>query len=173
MKIIEINLIILFICIKAFSQDSIAWKPSCKLQWVDFRGTIDKNKPFGAVTSTGIFFRFSIIGSDFRDSVVAMFYKRESWVRISSSEGLIHEQGHFDISEIYARRLRKKLKEYTLRARTLRSDLNIMYYEIEAERNQMEELYDKETNHSRNAERQVFWNGKIQNELKELEMYAK
>ncbi len=108
----------------------------------------------------------------FSDSVVAVFYPGESWVRRPTESGLIHEQGHFDITEIFARRLRKRLQEFVPKRGDLNHQLNLLYNETESERDAMEILYDKETRHSVDVVRQERWNVRIRNELRALEGFA-
>ncbi len=85
---------------------------------------------------------------------------------------LIHEQGHFDITEIFARKLRKRVQEFVPKRGDLGHQLRLLYDETESERDAMENLYDKETKHSIDAVRQAYWNGRIQKELKDLEKFS-
>jgi hypothetical protein len=107
--------------------------------------------PYNAVTISGILFKINPNSDGYSDSIIAVFYRAESWVKGRSESALIHEQGHFDISEIFARKLRN---------------------EAESERDAMENLYDKDTKHSIDAVRQAYWNGRIGRELKALEEFA-
>ena len=80
---------------------------------------------------------------------------------------LVHEQLHFDISELFARKMRKQLskKHFTKR---VKSEINAIYESILKELSDFQNLYDAETNFSRNKEQQLFWNRKIQEALKEI-----
>jgi hypothetical protein len=142
---------VLFASGRSFSQDVIAWDSATKLTWADFAGTADRSSPYNAVTISGILFKINPNSDGYSDSIIAVFYRAESWVKGRSESALIHEQGHFDISEIFARKLRN---------------------EAESERDAMENLYDKDTKHSIDAVRQAYWNGRIGRELKALEEFA-
>jgi hypothetical protein len=39
---------------------------------------------------------------------------QKSWIGVQDSDVLNHEQGHFDITEIYARRFQKLMKDTTI-----------------------------------------------------------
>ena len=85
---------------------------------------------------------------------------------------LQHEQGHFDLAELYARKLNKALKEYTFNAQTINKDVNSIYEKIMAEQHKAQNRYDLETDFSRNKSRQAMWSSKIANDLKMLEPFA-
>jgi len=153
------------------SQDSIVWKSNVKLKWSDFEARIKYTRDTGAVSVTGISFKTSFQGDNFTFAAFAVFFKKESWVKSPSERSLRHEQGHFDISEIFARKLRQAIKNRT-GTKLTRSDLNFMYYKIETERTGMESLYDKETDFSRNFTAQALWDDKIKQQLVTLEAFA-
>ena len=85
---------------------------------------------------------------------------------------LSHEQGHFDIAEIFARKLNKKMSEYRFDKKTYQKDLNKIYHDILDEKEKMQNDYDKETNHSINKEKQAEWLKKIAKMLEEYKDYA-
>jgi len=51
------------------------------------------------------------------------FLRKKSWARVLSNDGLIHEQGHFNISEISARKLMVAFKNYKFNSATVVQDL--------------------------------------------------
>jgi predicted secreted Zn-dependent protease len=83
----------------------------------------------------------------------------------------LHEQGHFDITEIFARKLNKAMSAYHFNQNTYRKDLNKIYQDIIKEKDNMQDQYDHETNFSRNKEKQMEWLKKIQTMLEELKEY--
>ena len=157
---------------RSFSQDVIAWDSATKLTWADFAGKADRNSPYNAVTISGILFKINPGSDGYSDSIIAVFYRFESWVKDRAAGALIHEQGHFDITEIFARKLRKRVQEFVPKRGDLGHQLRLLYDETESERDAMENLYDKETKHSIDAVRQAYWNGRIQKELKDLEKFS-
>ena len=85
---------------------------------------------------------------------------------------LSHEQGHFDIAEIFARKLYKKMSEYKFNRRTYQKELNKIYQDILDEKEEIQNDYDRETNHSINKEKQAEWLKKLKRLLEEYEDYA-
>jgi Bacterial protein of unknown function (DUF922) len=86
---------------------------------------------------------------------------------------LKHEQGHFDISEIWARRLNKKLQGLCGRGKTvkeaeddLKKEVDKLFDEHFKDLDKMQKDYDKETEGSRNDAKQTEWNKKISDLLK-------
>jgi len=84
---------------------------------------------------------------------------------------LKHEQGHFDISELYARKIRKELSMYKF----TKFNIYKMFIKISdrllKESKRYNDEYDRETNHSINKEKQAEWDKKIAQELAELDDY--
>jgi hypothetical protein len=167
-----IFLVVLCFCGRLLSQDVIVWDSAARLSWGDFLGKADPKSPWNAATVSGIVYKLNLNGQGLTDSVTAVFYKSDSWVKDSTADGLIHEQGHFDITEIFARKLRKRIQEFVPKRGDLAHQLMLLYDEIESERKAMENLYDRETGHSADAVRQAEWNVRIRNALKGLEKFA-
>ena len=77
----------------------------------------------------------------------------------------MHEQGHFDITEIYARKLDNALRDYNFNPKRFKTDLDEIYKDIMEEKEELQNQYDLETDYSRNKEKQTEWLKKIQKEL--------
>ena len=86
---------------------------------------------------------------------------------------LSHEQAHFDIAEIYARKLNKLLRSYKPDENNFTRDVNKIYENVMKEYNDMQEEYDQETNFSINKIKQEEWLGKVSKELDNLNKYSK
>ena len=91
----------------------IIWNQNYQLEWTDFKGKVDQKSDYGAITSSGISTSYEFKKDSILFKVIAVFYKQDSWTKesLQSELGLKHEQVHFDITEIAARRLRKRLRE--------------------------------------------------------------
>lgn len=159
-------------CISSSAQDTIYWSPRYKLKWEDFKGKPDSNSQFGAISYPGIKYSLSANEDTFKVKVDCFFIKSKSWVRVLSTTGLLHEQGHFDIAELFARKLRKTISEYKFNYPTVGKDINKLFVLNKQERSKMDTLYDKETDFSRNRSQQTPWNKKIKLELDKLRKYA-
>ncbi|MGB8703518.1 MAG: DUF922 domain-containing protein, partial [Gillisia sp.] len=150
-----------------------------QLSWNDFRGKPKSRSGFNANTNSGISYGYKISGTPatpFLDyKVIANFYPGLSWVNPESktTDLLQHEQLHFDISELYARKLRKSLSE--LSPEKLKGDprkiLNSLYEKLEEQRVATEVKFDVESLHSLNKAEEKKWEDSIHRELQELEEF--
>ena len=168
-------LILLFFSTLGFdnSQDyeTIAWSSENKLTWKDFKGKAPSNDRAAATTASGISYQFSTnsidgdIELDYK--VSTFFYPNKSWYQPHLCDYLIlsHEQLHFDISEIYARKMRKRLATDTF-TQNVKEEVKLIYEEILEELEEFQDLYDDQTNYSRDIQQQLIWNNKIEEALK-------
>ena len=150
----------------------IDWKPERKLTWADFQGEPVTGSDNAALTSSNINFTFGFGSSGFKYSISCRFDKQRSWVRVKNDHILSHEQGHFDIAELHARKLKKALAAYKYRESTVNADINKLYNDIMAAHHEMQTTYDQQTDHSRKFDKQAEWLTKIAEELKAMEAYA-
>jgi len=150
----------------------IPWSTARKLTWSDFKGDPDPHSPNAALTSSNINIDFGYNDTGFQYSIRCVFDKTRSWVRIPTDDVLAHEQGHFDIAEIYARRLNKALAGYRFNTQTVSKDVNDIYGNMMKEHRQTQVQYDQETDYSRNRVKQAEWLKKIAADLKGLSSFA-
>lgn len=165
---------LVFICALqvGFAQEEevILWQADEKLSWQDFKANPPQSDRIAAVTASGITYEFSsVLGKDKVEidfTVSTFFYPNKSWYKpkICDTVVLGHEQLHFDISELFARKMRKKLME-TRFTKNVKAEVRSIYKQILRELNDFQNKYDSETNFSRNREQQVIWNTKIRNAL--------
>jgi Bacterial protein of unknown function (DUF922) len=152
--------------------DTIPWNSSRKLIWMDFQGEPDETSSNAALTSSGIEFSYGYSNEKFTYTITCLFDKKKSWGKLKNDYILAHEQGHFDISEIHARKLNKALKEYKFNTASAAKEITAMYKQIMKEQTAMQEEYDAETNHSRDKGQQAAWLEKIRKDLNKLGEYA-
>jgi hypothetical protein len=150
----------------------IEWKADRKLSWADFQGAPVSGTDNAALTSSNINFNFGYGSNGFRYSISCRFDKSRSWVRVKNDHILAHEQAHFDIAELHARKLKKALSSYKYREATVNNDLNRIYDTVMKEHHQMQTQYDQETDHSRKFDKQAEWLTKVAGELKAHDAYA-
>jgi len=150
----------------------IDWKPDRKLTWKDFEAKPLVQTDNAALTSSNINFKFGYGSAGFHYSITCRFDKSRSWVKIKTDHILAHEQGHFDIAEIHARKLKKALSEYKYNEATVSADINKIYEGLMKQHHEMQSLYDQQTDHSRNNEKQEEWLKKIADALNGSMMYA-
>ena len=158
---------------KTIAQDTIYWQPSYKLKWEDFQGIPDSSSKDGAISRPVIKYHLSANEDSFNVKVICFFIKSKSWSKFKKNDTLLlHEQGHFDIAELFARKLRKAFAEYKFNAQTVGKDIDNLFIFNRQERTEMDMLYDKETNHSQNTQQQILWNKKIKAKLDSFQKYA-
>jgi archaellin len=143
----------------------IEWKPSARLTWEDFKATPDYGSENVALTNTSIQLEYGYDKNSLEFTVKCRFDKTKSWVKIKNDDVLQHEQLHFDIAELYARKLRRQLRDYKFNAATVAEDVNNIYMKIMEEHHSMQQLYDAETDHSRLEERQAEWVKRVESFL--------
>ncbi len=153
-------------------KDLIEWESKRRLNWSDFKGTVPVNAANAALTNTAINVEFGFSKNGMTYSIRCRFDKNKSWVRIKNDLVLGHEQGHFDIAELHARKLNKALREYKYNNRTVNTDVNRIYENVMKDHHAYQSEYDQQTDFSRKVEKQREWLGKIAAELEVLEAYS-
>jgi hypothetical protein len=168
-------LFIFTVPIPLFSQqenDIVRWNESRKLIWDDFKAEPLVAGSTAALTTTHLGFSYRFTNGKITYFIDSWFEKNKSWGRVKNDWVLQHEQGHFDIAEIYTRKLKKAVSEYRFDRKTFQQDLDKIYATIVDEKEKFQQLYDDETNYSRNKEKQEEWLSKIAALLKDLNAYA-
>jgi len=157
--------------------DSMRWNENYKLTWEDFKAQPRSQVDAVALTVSGISFSYSLSQNNdgdynYQTFVEAHFYPEKSWYKpeVSNSHILVHEQLHFDLTELYARKLRKRIAETSF-TEQIRYELNQLNDDINEALEIAQNKYDFETNHSINIEAQKQWEDYITNELKKLRAF--
>jgi len=154
--------------------NKLEWNRNRKITWEDFKGFPKINSYDEAITASGIEFSKTYRGDTLFISITSYFDKKTSWVKNKNATEymLKHEQVHFDISELYSRKLKKEISQLLLTDTVNKKNLNFLYDKCIIEMNEYQDIYDKETNHSISIEKQLEWNIKIENQLNELEQWS-
>lgn len=166
-----ILLLITFGIVAVHGQEEVEWSPDFRFTWNDFKGKVPAGSGAAATTASGISYDFSTyyehgeMKVDF--NVYAYFYPTKSWYKpdISNDVTLLHEQLHFDITELYARKLREKLDNATF-TDNIKEEVRKMYKGTIRQLNDFQNKYDSETNYSRNLPVQERWVKEIGEALK-------
>ncbi len=154
------------------NEEVIPWSSSRRLNWNDFRSEPKRNTDAVASTSTSLGIAYQVKNSALTYQVTCNFSKTKSWGLVKTAYILAHEQGHFDITEIYARKLHQALQSYNFNKRNYRQDVNSAYQKIITEKEAFQEMYDKQTDHSRNKKEQAAWLMIIEKLLEDTTPYA-
>ncbi|MBG9378258.1 DUF922 domain-containing protein [Panacibacter sp. DH6] len=169
---LPVLLVMFSIPVKSFSQDTINWRPGYKLSWKDFKAKPDMQSSYAAITDCTVTYSFGYSNNLLNYQVFSFFNKNKSWSKSTNDTALLlHEQGHFDINEIFTRKLKKAFNAYKLNEATVSEDLRAIFNKIWQEKIAFDMLYDQETDHSKNKTQQAGWNKKIADELSRLSAF--
>ncbi len=156
------------------SPDVIYWDDDKKLSWRDFQGKPKASDDYriSALTSSGIVHYRGCKDGKIIFKVRAYFEKKTSWVKEEAYNDYIlaHEQLHFDVTELFARKLRKSLSERPfLCGEETAFEHYIQQFIKGWEAKQ--HAYDFMTRNSMDKQQQKEWERKITMELSLLEDY--
>lgn len=161
------------------TENTITWNKYYKLKPSDFQGK--KNRSYkGTAAITASSFGFSIVDDNgtISGSIFVKFYKDDSWWNPENNgstrerEILEHEQLHFDITELYGRKLYKEILKLKTTKKLNNHTVEKVYNKIEKEYHQYQDDYDRDTSHSLNKKEQAKWEKKVKSELNEYSEYA-
>ena len=140
------------------------------LTWDDFKGSPVSSSPYVALTHSAIVLNFSGQDNTINFSVESAFYPRQSWKKKNVDDYILkHEQGHFDITEIYSRILRKAIAEMKFKKYdTIGSEVQKVFNQKSNDCEKLQDQYDHETDHSKKKEEQYRWDAKIATMLDSL-----
>ncbi len=159
----------------------LLWSSERPLGWGDFSGVAppDADSMTPAEINIEVQWRISVVTEYDWDTrsyvshvspasvqVLNLMDCRGSWCVLSRVSGntLRHEQGHFDLQEVYTRKLRDALAEITVQAASDSAAKQLMQQAIQdtagsilGRLESMQDRYDRETVHSTNVQMQDQW----------------
>lgn len=154
---------------------TILWRSNLKLSWDDYESSPDSTSQYQANTSSWI--RFLPIVYD--DSIVleipCYFVKSQSWSKDKLAVELLrHEQLHFDIAELIARKIRKDCSKHISTSLKESSKILQSHYDkyYGTDWDNLNKSYDTETEHGTISVKQIEWESKIAKDLKALNAYS-
>ena len=159
---------------KQSQSEIIIWSKNRPLTWYDFKAQFITTSIHGATTCSGINSNWKTKKDSVFLSILAVMDPLCSRVKqdFRTYSSLKHEQLHFDISELYARKLRQTI----LTQKLVKKDLGIVLKTLVATNDKLltdyQSKYDTETNHSQIKSKQLEWEKKVAAELKALESYS-
>lgn len=177
MKCYILGIVFLVDILPGFSQIDceIVWNKEKSLAWSDFIGYCPNEEDqclYKALTSSIIEVK-PIKSDDYPNYIIeAKFIKGKSWVKSDTSNRLLkHEQLHFDMTELYARKIRKSID--SLRVNEI-GDKNIYISKIKYwiyNADKEGSRYDLETYHGAYDKSQKIWSHQIYNEMLKFEAF--
>jgi hypothetical protein len=162
---------------KANCGDSLLmWKSDFKLSWFYFKGEPPEDR---GNESAVLSFRLSLKGYTIENlpyyKVYACLNPLQSWAidtsMALSSFLLMHEKTHFDIAELFARKIRKAV--YNLREKNEMNEevyISTIYLLVD-EHDLFQQEYDNQTKLGSDIEKQTQWSNMVENQLVGLAVY--
>ncbi len=155
---------------EANSSDHFQWQEHTHLSWDDFKGVVNApHDESAAATYCSIGFKTNTPAPGAKPEIVVYnsFYINRSWVREDAKIQSIldHEQGHFDLCEIYTRKLKSMVAHFDLDSPGAKNVLMDIYAQVSSEYETRQQAYELETTHGTNLAEQRRWQRIIGSEL--------
>ena len=155
----------------------IEWSANHRLTWNDFQATPPYNKRWtsniAAITSSVIQYRYSCENGYLEYDIKSIFLPDESWVKDNArtDDYLTHEQLHFDITELFARKLRNRLLGKSFKCDEVQRFEDEIKVSLD-EWLKVQKTYDFETSYSLDLPEQRKWNDYVERLLNIYEASA-
>jgi hypothetical protein len=161
--------------------ESIIWSAERRLTWDDFQGRPDIGSGAGAMTVYLLSYDANCRGETFDSRVFSAFLPDQSWVKTDvllasptmSQQALAHEQTHFDLSEVAARRTRRALAALKQPCTMTDQQLNAIVDAFLREDVERQRRYDRDTANGSHSAWQHDWNRRVFEELRQLGAYPR
>jgi hypothetical protein len=148
------------------------WSSTDGLKWSDFRGkkpSDGNDSYFRALSWCRVEPILVKRNNGFSYRIKSGFNRYKSWKTDTADYLLAHEQLHFDITELLARKLRKAIQEAP---DPTGESFDPVIQKLYQECADMQDAYDEETVHGIITESQAKWKEKVCLELNQLKEYA-
>jgi hypothetical protein len=154
----------------------IKWDADKPLKWRDFASVSDDQNPNVGYTSCRVTYTYEAIqpaeSYKFKFKIDSWFDKASSWVKASGKNPFLlqHEQVHFDIHELHARKLLQAFngKVYTA---NYREEIKAIYDSIQKEEQDMQIKYDQQSMRSNAQDEISVWSFSIRGQIAKLPAY--
>lgn len=149
------------------NKNHIAYTKSRKLLITDFEGEPDEASIGAAATLSGIGMKMqaSTLRNNTKVDVMLTVYfdRSRSWMKGHGKNvtTLQHEQLHFDITAIKACMLKQQIEQATFSPDNYKQELKEMLDKVQAETGDMQNEYDRETEHGTIIDEQEKWSKRI------------
>ncbi len=170
-------LILALVSLTATAQTTVdhklEWNEYYKLTWDDFQGIPSAESYGDAATSVQIKAKPFYIKDEIHYDVYAYFNREKSWKRSQTPDLLLHEQLHFDIAELYARKIRQEIDRLKRMNVNDVDKINAAVRALLEESNRIDVQYDAETLHGSISKKQKYWSDRVRSDLAALDAFKK
>lgn len=146
------------------------WTTERPLAWTDFLGAPNASSTAAALTAYEM--RTRVLCSDERPSysVTVHFLPEHSWVKPNQQldRTLAHEQGHFDLGEVTARRLREELTALDATCGAPSPKFRELLAEHQRKDADLQRSYDRQTMYGTDTMAQRRWERQIESWLRSI-----
>lgn len=158
---------------KKLAKDTLIWRADSLLTTEHFQAKRNNVKGAFAYTTLSIWLYQRDVAGKLLFFVDALMLKSKSFLPKDAPYALNHEQKHFDLCEVYARKIRQKLaeKDFT-KVKDTQAEVSKIYNRLMDDYTKEQEKFDKETEHGINAAKQKIWDDKIAAMLADLAAYS-
>ena len=148
------------------------WSAARRLAWSDFQGSPPSEGSEGAKISYTLYSGWKCKGAVFEFRMIAAFRPRQSWVKavvlndsMQRRTVLGHEQTHFDLAEVHARRMQRAFGDLARPCARTDAELSALAQRLTQEEKAEQRRYDEETNHGLLADQQAAWSRDVAQRL--------
>jgi len=148
------------------------WSAGRRLTWSDFQGSPPSEGSEGAKISYTLYSGWKCKGAVFEFRMIAGFRPRQSWVKavvlndsMQRRTVLGHEQTHFDLAEVHARRMQRAFGDLARPCARTDAELSALAQRLTQEEKAEQRRYDEETNHGLLADQQAAWSRDVAQRL--------
>jgi hypothetical protein len=154
-------------------RDAILWSSTRRLAWSDYRARPAMARDQVAVSATSLLWGFHCTDADLEVQVAAAFFPNQSWVNsgllLSTDQHILqHERTHFDLAEVFARRMRRFFRMLPNPCEHTDDDLKLLGESFVQEEDAAQARYDLETSHGEDETAQARWDLFVSQLLKSL-----
>lgn len=161
------------------NKNHISYSKTKKLYITDFKSDPDMESPGAAATMSGVGMKYkssTLRNKTTVDVTISVYFdKAKSWMKANGKNvtTLMHEQRHFDITAFKACELKERIEsgyaEFT--PSSYQTQLSELLRQTQEEGAEMQNTYDRETDHGTIIDEQEKWNKKIDALLKQQSCY--
>ncbi|MDN5396235.1 MAG: DUF922 domain-containing protein [Chryseobacterium sp.] len=166
------------LALNVLSGQKIIWQEDRKLVWDNFKSPVNRKGNPDVVAYTHCGWEYSVVKSSNPKSpvkivITTIFNEDKSWkdTKRINDYILLHEQKHFDIAELFARKFRKEVEEKIKTSGDYDKNFKAIYSTIIKDYKNFQMSYDKITEHGMNKEKQAEYNALITEEIDHLKSY--
>jgi len=134
-----------------------------KLHWSDFKGEIEADSPYAAMTYWNVKYTYQILQYKGDTAIVDIksryILNEKSWVRswLASDQLLNHERGHLALAELLSLEFMSEAKQNVYLKDNCKFKIDSIFKTIHKKYVELELQYDLETKHMRDLKAQKIW----------------